>query len=208
MKKFDISENRLLTRAEVAEIFQVSPSTVTRWAEAGKLPSVKTLGGHRRYEARVVMELAQQLIETQEVHKSQEASMEKIVLDTPAMYGDHHVLEVRRLLLAFPGVEEVYASSCFHAVEVDYDPDKISAEEIKATLKEAGYLDELPVPAETGNPVTQETRHDEHTFFRYATEAPQGVSFNQVIRYNGRSLWPCPGFGVIKQDDLTEVNHG
>ncbi len=36
--------DRLLTRAEVAGLFQVSPSTVTRWAEAGMLPSVRTLG--------------------------------------------------------------------------------------------------------------------------------------------------------------------
>ena len=55
MKQIDVSSNRYLTRSEVAEIFQVSPSTITRWAEAGKLPSVKTLGGHRRYEARAVM---------------------------------------------------------------------------------------------------------------------------------------------------------
>ena len=51
--------NRLLTRTEVARIFRVSPSTITRWAEEGKLPAIKTLGGHRRYEAKVVMKLAE-----------------------------------------------------------------------------------------------------------------------------------------------------
>jgi excisionase family DNA binding protein len=39
----------LLTPAEVAAIFRVDPKTVTRWAKAGKLTSVRTLGGHRRY---------------------------------------------------------------------------------------------------------------------------------------------------------------
>jgi excisionase family DNA binding protein len=40
---------RLLTPAEVATMFRVDPKTVTRWAKAGKLTSIKTLGGHRRY---------------------------------------------------------------------------------------------------------------------------------------------------------------
>lgn len=39
----------LLTPAEVSAIFRVDPKTVTRWAKAGKLTSVRTLGGHRRY---------------------------------------------------------------------------------------------------------------------------------------------------------------
>jgi excisionase family DNA binding protein len=39
----------LLTPAEVAALFRVDPKTVTRWAKAGKLSSIRTLGGHRRY---------------------------------------------------------------------------------------------------------------------------------------------------------------
>lgn len=39
----------LLTPAEVAYMFRVDPKTVTRWAKAGKLTSIRTLGGHRRY---------------------------------------------------------------------------------------------------------------------------------------------------------------
>jgi excisionase family DNA binding protein len=31
-------------------MFRVDPKTVTRWAKAGKLTSIKTLGGHRRYK--------------------------------------------------------------------------------------------------------------------------------------------------------------
>ncbi len=40
----------LLTPAEVASLFHVDPKTVTRWAKAGKLTSIRTLGGHRRYK--------------------------------------------------------------------------------------------------------------------------------------------------------------
>ena len=49
----------LLTPAEVAAMFRVDPKTVTRWAKAGKLSSIRTLGGHRRYresEVRTLLE--------------------------------------------------------------------------------------------------------------------------------------------------------
>ena len=47
----------LLTPAEVAALFRVDPKTVTRWAQAGKLTSIRTLGGHRRYRESEVREL-------------------------------------------------------------------------------------------------------------------------------------------------------
>jgi len=40
-------DNRLLTPAEVAAMLRVDPKTVTRWARAGKLSSIRTPGGHR-----------------------------------------------------------------------------------------------------------------------------------------------------------------
>ena len=47
----------LLTPAEVAAMFRVDPKTVTRWAQAGKLSSIRTLGGHRRYRESEVRKL-------------------------------------------------------------------------------------------------------------------------------------------------------
>lgn len=41
----------LLTPAEVAEAFRVDPKTVNRWAKSGRLTSIRTPGGHRRYRA-------------------------------------------------------------------------------------------------------------------------------------------------------------
>lgn len=40
---------RLMTPAEVAAFFRVDAKTVTRWAKDGRIPSIRTLGGHRRY---------------------------------------------------------------------------------------------------------------------------------------------------------------
>ncbi|MCI0634854.1 MAG: BldC family transcriptional regulator [Actinobacteria bacterium] len=47
---FDVPE-ALLTPSEVAALFRVNPKTVTRWARAGKLTAIRTLGGHRRFRA-------------------------------------------------------------------------------------------------------------------------------------------------------------
>ena len=51
----------LLTPSEVAKLFRVDPKTVTRWAKSGKLTSIRTLGGHRRYKESEVKAL---LLET------------------------------------------------------------------------------------------------------------------------------------------------
>lgn len=47
----------LLTPAEVAALFRVDAKTVTRWAQSGKLSSIRTLGGHRRYRTDEVLRL-------------------------------------------------------------------------------------------------------------------------------------------------------
>jgi excisionase family DNA binding protein len=50
-----------LRTAEVADLLHVSPKTVSRWAKEGKLPFLKTLGGHRRYPAAEIRRLAAEL---------------------------------------------------------------------------------------------------------------------------------------------------
>jgi excisionase family DNA binding protein len=52
-----------LTRAGVARLLGVSPNTVSRWAREGKLGCQKTLGGHRRFERRVIEELSRRMRE-------------------------------------------------------------------------------------------------------------------------------------------------
>lgn len=43
------ARERLLTPGEVASLFRVDPKTVTRWAAAGRIGSIRTPGGHRRF---------------------------------------------------------------------------------------------------------------------------------------------------------------
>ncbi len=45
----DGQSDRLLTPGEVAALFRVDPKTVTRWAASGRISSIRTPGGHRRY---------------------------------------------------------------------------------------------------------------------------------------------------------------
>jgi len=52
-----LSQGALLTPGEVAVLFRVDPKTVTRWAQAGKLSAVRTLGGHRRFHESEVRSL-------------------------------------------------------------------------------------------------------------------------------------------------------
>ncbi|HEY1119150.1 MAG TPA: helix-turn-helix domain-containing protein [Acidimicrobiales bacterium] len=45
---------RLLRTREVAILFEVSERAVTDWATKGRIPSIRTPGGHRRYPADAV----------------------------------------------------------------------------------------------------------------------------------------------------------
>jgi len=130
-----------------------------------------------------------------------------LTLELPNMFGDHHVIEVRRLLLEMPGVEKVYASSSFHVVEVTYDEAKLDPDEVEQALDRAGYKGELPLPAETGKAATEE---GSHTYFRHTAAFAQtgkAVGFTQHVPYVGRPLWPCPGMGPIQSVEEEKI-HG
>jgi excisionase family DNA binding protein len=57
------AEPSYLRTAQVAELLQVSPKTVSRWAQEGRLPFFRTLGGHRRYPDREIRALLETLSE-------------------------------------------------------------------------------------------------------------------------------------------------
>ena len=122
-----------------------------------------------------------------------------VTFDSPALFGDHHVLEVRRLLLDLPGVVEVYASSSFRLVDVTYDPDITGEDAISRVLASAGYLGEWLQPEEIG--IAAETVTERKSSYFRHTEvfetSRQVVSFTQRVSFSGRPLWNCPGLGVI-----------
>jgi excisionase family DNA binding protein len=55
------TEPNYLRTAQVAALLHVSPKTVARWAKDGKLPVLRTLGGHRRYPESEIRALADRL---------------------------------------------------------------------------------------------------------------------------------------------------
>ncbi|HEX7658024.1 MAG TPA: BldC family transcriptional regulator [Pseudonocardiaceae bacterium] len=55
------ANERLLTPGEVATLFRVDPKTVTRWATAGRIGSIRTPGGHRRFRESEVKALLAEL---------------------------------------------------------------------------------------------------------------------------------------------------
>lgn len=126
--------------------------------------------------------------------------MTLLTLELPAMYGDHHVVEVKRLLMDLDGVQEVYASSAFRAAEITYNSRKVKKAEITATLEKAGYIGELPIPVESGEPLYGRKNGGStyrHTAALGEMATANEVSFTQEVNYSGRPLWPCPGMGPI-----------
>ncbi len=65
--------------------------------------------------------------------------MDKITLTIPAMYADHHVIAVKRLLSPISGVENVFASSAFKEVTIEFDASKTSRDALVKALSDAGY---------------------------------------------------------------------
>lgn len=125
--------------------------------------------------------------------------MERLSVQAPAMYGDHHVTAVRALLFGMPGVGEVYASSAFQLIEVEYDEGAISRDAILAQLAEAGYLGEMDLPRETGRSTLAQDK--DSAFYRHSTahaNTDHVIGFSQPVPAAGRALWPCPGVGPLE----------
>jgi copper chaperone CopZ len=113
------------------------------------------------------------------------------------MFGDHHVIEVRRILGEIPGVDRIQASSAFHLAEVTFDESQVNEGVIIKRLEQAGYLGELTLPSESGTPAYHTL---EKPFFRHSSiyvNSREMVTFTQDVLNSGRPLWHCPGLGVM-----------
>ena len=65
--------------------------------------------------------------------------MTKTTLDVPTLWADHHVLKVREALVDLDGVKDVYASSAWKQVLVDYNSKQIKKADLEKALADAGY---------------------------------------------------------------------
>ena len=120
--------------------------------------------------------------------------MQKSTFNTPGLFGDHHVTEIRQILFNIKGVKEIYASSAFQIVQVEFDENLVSHEMLLQAIENTGYLGQIPMMEETGQAA------EANSVFRntatYAT-VKKTISFAQKAPYSGRPLWNCPGMGVI-----------
>ena len=65
--------------------------------------------------------------------------MEKLQLSIPGLWADHHILNVREVLVHLAGVDSVYASSAWKQALVVFDPAKTDRTAIELALAQAGY---------------------------------------------------------------------
>lgn len=71
-------EEALLTTGEVAILFRVSHRAVRCWAEAGKLPYIRTLGGHRRFLASAVWDAFRGALSTEAAAETQRSMVSHV----------------------------------------------------------------------------------------------------------------------------------
>lgn len=124
--------------------------------------------------------------------------MASLSLELPTMFGDHHVIEVRRILLEFDGVSEVYASSGFGVVEVEYNNKKTPKKDLVDALERAGYMGDFKMALEPSIPANEDVKG---AFFRHTEATEQTgntMSFEQTVKVKRSPLWPCPGMGPVK----------
>lgn len=88
----------LMTPAEVAALFRVSPKTVARWSRAGKLTAIRTLGGHRRFRIEEVRalraEVDQRFVDDVVINVDEETESQKRT-------GRRSFLKIRTVTIAF-----------------------------------------------------------------------------------------------------------
>ncbi len=118
--------------------------------------------------------------------------MDKLTLAIPTLFGDHHTTAVKNLIESLDGVQEAYVSSAFNQVQVTYDKKKLSPEQIETVLAEQGYDATDP---ETAYAVSAGERINRHT--AAISGVGDSLSFTQATSFEGRPLWPCPGFSPV-----------
>jgi copper chaperone CopZ len=102
------------------------------------------------------------------------------------VYGDHHIASVTRVLEAMPGVGAIHVSPAAHAVRLEFDPSRQTPAAIERALASAGYTvgDPERVVSPSGPAAPRHT----------ATLGDTLAFTHEPPAWEGRPLWPCPGF--------------
>jgi copper chaperone CopZ len=102
------------------------------------------------------------------------------------LYGDHHIPSVRRVLDAMPGVSTLRVSPASHTVQLEFDPSRQTAAAIERALAAGGYI--VGDPDRALSPVGPAAP-------RHTATLGETLAFtHQPPAWEGRPLWPCPGF--------------
>jgi len=124
--------------------------------------------------------------------------MEKLVLTIPTLYGDHHTTEVRKTLEGMKGIDDLYVSSAFSQISLSYDPKVVKPDKIRNALAEKGYGEDVePVLVAEALPVGESTTRHTSAY----TGTGDTLAFAETAPgWEGRPLWPCPGFEPTTDD--------
>ena len=112
--------------------------------------------------------------------------MDPLRLVLPALYGDHHVAPVRRALERLEGISGVTISPAVHEVSLRFDPARQSESSVEQALASAGYV--------TGDPERAFPSAGPAAPRHTATTAGTMAFAHETPAWEGRPLWPCPGF--------------
>jgi len=98
----------ILSTADVARLFNVTETTVKRWADGGTLKCQKTPGGHRKYEVKNVVEFAE---------KNNFDPVGTLAMPGDDAYGP--ALQVAVLERAFPALVRIYVEKALTSGRAD-----------------------------------------------------------------------------------------
>jgi hypothetical protein len=110
-------------------------------------------------------------------------------ISLPAMFGDHHVVQVRQIVAALPGVKDIRASASRHAISVTFNRAQLTIEAICAALAKGGFAPGAAAAEATGSgdhlPIVAAADQVEVREAKYSPPPAFGVCPGLETRYVG-----------------------
>lgn len=124
--------------------------------------------------------------------------MKEVKFDFQMLFGDHHVLEIKRILSEVEGVKESFISSAYNFIKIEFDENATSEEALKTLFEDAGYTGDLGFEVEefAVDPGNSNKKHFRKSVLYGQTGMTQG--FKQNVTKTSRANWPTPGMGKLE----------